>query len=96
MQVHARIRRKMSRNRHSKRRTLFRVGRRAKLIEQHQRPVCRYAGDTIHVDHMRRKAGQVRFNRLRIPDIGEDTPVNRGNDRLERRNRDSSLCHQAE
>jgi hypothetical protein len=58
-------------DRHCQRGAFFRVGRRAQLIQQNQRRRIRQLRDTLKVGDMSGKGGQVLFNRLRIPNVGQ-------------------------
>ena len=53
-------------------RSLFRVRRRAQLVQKHQRRAIRQARDAIQIDDVRREGREVVLNRLRIADVGEN------------------------
>ncbi len=55
-----------------KRRAFFRVGRGAKLVEQHERTRIRLARDLVYVRDVRGEGGEIAFDRLRVADVGID------------------------
>ena len=84
---------KVLRNRHRERRAFFRISRRTKLIQQHQRLRGRSARNEIDISHVRRKCRQVLLDRLVVADVGQHRVKHRQFGAIGR-NRHSRLRHQ--
>ena len=85
----------MVHNRHAQRAAFLRIGRRAQLIEQHQRAGRHVERHFPNVRYVRRKRAEVFLNRLVIADIGQHLFEDREFG-FRRRHRQRGLRHQAE
>jgi hypothetical protein len=63
---------KMMRHGHGQRRTLFRIGGGAQLVEQHERARIGEPREPVKIGDVRGEGGERRFDRLRIADVGEE------------------------